>query len=300
MADQRYTIIVVPHTRSNLRKCQISTRLISYALISLAAICLALVGVLIHYVKLNREARNYVLLQKQNQELRSNLEHSQLLTQKLNRKLSFLTDLSNKLKVMAGLPADAMGRKKAIERPGLGGVTMSSTTLGVPDPSRLLNLEKRAQNLEQSFDVLNEYFHRQTSELSSTPSILPVTGFLSSYFGARRNPFTNAPDFHEGIDITNELGTPVVAPADGKVSFVGLKGSYGNVIEIQHRGGIITLYGHLNEIRVKVGQDIKRWDVIATIGNSGNSTGPHLHYEIHIGDSPVNPLPYILNLDSVG
>ena len=183
----------------------------------------------------------------------------------------------------------------------LGGVTMSSTILGVPDPFRLLlNLEKRAQNLEQSFDVLNEYFHRQTSELIIHTFDSTFTGFLSSYFGARRNPFTNAPDFHEGIDITNELGTPVVAPADGKVSFVGLKGSYGNVIEIQHRGGIITLYGHLNEIRVKVGQDIKRWDVIATVGNTGNSTGPHLHYEIHIGDSPVNPLPYILNLDSVG
>jgi murein DD-endopeptidase MepM/ murein hydrolase activator NlpD len=299
MADHRYTIIVVPHTRSNLRKCQISTRLISYALISFAAIFLALVGVLIHYVKLNREARNYVLLQEQNQELRSSLEHSQLLTQKLNRKLSFLTDLSNKLKVMAGLPADVIGKKR-FERPGLGGVTMSASALGVPDPSRLLNLEKRAQNLEQSFDVLNEYFHRQNTELSSTPSILPVPGFLSSYFGARRDPFTNAPDFHEGIDITNEIGTPVVAPADGKVTFVGLKGSYGNVIEIQHRGGIVTLYGHLNEIRVKLGQDVKRWDVIATIGNTGNSTGPHLHYEIHLGDNPVNPLPYILNLDSVG
>lgn len=300
MADQRYTIIVVPHTRSTLRKCQISVRFLSYALIGLAAIFLASVGVLIHYVKLNRDARNYILLQKQNQELRSSLEQSQLLTQKLNRKLSFLTDLSNKLKVMAGLPAETIGKKKGNQRPGLGGVTMNSTAVGVPDPSRLLNLERRAQNLEQSFDVLNEYFHHQTTELSSTPSIIPATGFLSSYFGARRNPFTNAPDFHEGIDVTNEIGTLIVAPADGKVSFIGLKGSYGNVVEIEHRGGIRTLYGHLNEIRVKIGQDVKRWDVIGTVGNSGNSTGPHLHYEIHVGEDPVNPLPYILNLDSVG
>jgi murein DD-endopeptidase MepM/ murein hydrolase activator NlpD len=300
MADQRYTIIVVPHARSSLRKCQISVRFISYALIALSVLFLASVGVLIHYVKLNRDARNFVLLEKQNQELRASLEQSQFITQKLNRKISFLTDVSNKLKVMAGLPAEATNRKWMTQKPGLGGVTMYTTSSGIPDAGRLMQIEKRAQYLEQSFDVLNEYFHHQNAALSYTPSILPSAGFLSSYFGARRNPFTNAPDFHEGIDITNETGTPVVSPADGKVIYVGQKGNYGNVIEILHRGDIMTLFGHLSEIRVKAGQDVKRWDVIGTIGNTGKSTGPHLHYEVHVGESPVNPLPYILNLDSLG
>jgi murein DD-endopeptidase MepM/ murein hydrolase activator NlpD len=255
---------------------------------------------MVHYVKLYRDARNYVLLEKQNQELRANLEQSQLVTQKLNRKLSFLTDLSNKLKVMAGLPPEISSRKKLLQKPGLGGVTMYTTSSGIPDSGRLLQIEKRAQYLEQSFDVLNEYFHHQNTALSFTPSILPSAGFLTSYFGARRNPFTNAPDFHEGIDITNEIGTPVVSPADGKVLFVGQKGSYGNIVEILHRGEIRTLFGHLDEVRVKVGQEVKRWDVIGTVGNTGKSTGPHLHYEVHVGESPVNPLPYILNLDSLG
>jgi murein DD-endopeptidase MepM/ murein hydrolase activator NlpD len=300
MADQRYTIIVVPHTRSSLRKCQISTRVLSYALIALCALFLVGIGVLAHYVKLYRDARNYVLLEKQNQELRASLEQSQLLTQKLNRKLSFLTDLSNKLKVMAGLPLEVAGKKRMLQQPGLGGVTMYTTSSGIPDSGRLLQIEKRAQYLEQSFDVLNEYFHHQNTALSFTPSILPSAGFLTSSFGARRNPFTNAPDFHEGIDITNEVGTPIVSPADGKVVFIGQKGSYGNVVEILHRGEIKTLFGHMDQVRVKVGQEVKRWDVIGTVGNTGKSTGPHLHYEVHVGENPVNPLPYILNLDTLG
>lgn len=303
MAEQRFTIIIVPHDRPGVRKLQVSARFVLYGLITLAILSLAAIGTTIHYVKLYRQARDLASIQKENVELKSSLEQSQYLTVKLSKKLSFLTDLSNKLKMMAGLPSTPVGKKKVqppLPKPGIGGVSMNTTTLGGPDPQRLFSMEKRAQYLEKNFALLSDYFAKKNQQLTTTPSILPTQGFLSSYFGSRANPFTSAPDFHEGIDITNEIGTPVIAPAAGVVLFAGVKGNYGNVVEIQHDNEITTLYGHLDRIKVKVGQRVNRWDVIGQIGNTGRSTGPHLHYEVHIGDQPVNPLPYILDLDSLG
>lgn len=298
MAEQRFTLIIVPHDSPGVRKLQVTAKSVLYVLIGFGVLFAASIGMTIHHVKLYRDAQTFANLQKENVELKASLVESQVLTQKLNRKISFLTDISNKLKVMAGLPEGPLNRKKGQLQPGIGGITMDNTSIGSPD--RLSGLQKRAEYLEKTFALLNNYFRNQSQELSTTPSVLPAQGFLSSTFGSRHNPFTNAPDFHEGIDITNEIGTPVVAPASGMVIFAGVKGNYGNVIEIQHDNGISTLYGHLSKIRVKLGQRVNRWDIIGEIGNTGHSTGPHLHYEVHVSDQPVNPIPYILDLDSLG
>jgi murein DD-endopeptidase MepM/ murein hydrolase activator NlpD len=126
----------------------------------------------------------------------------------------------------------------------------------------------------------------------------PAAGFISSSFGSRLNPFTNLPDFHEGVDICNDYGTPVHATAQGTVIHAGSLGSFGQTIEIQHENGITTLYGHLAKIFVKVGQDVSRGQKIALMGNSGMSTGPHVHYEVLIHDQPVNPRPYLTRRSS--
>lgn len=300
MADKSYTIIIVPHTKTSLRKFQITNRSLFYVLISLAMFVLVCFGTMVHYVRLMTEARDFQAIRRENVQLRASLEESQLLTQKLNRRISFLNELSHKLKVIAGLPlTESLIRSEPISM-GLGGATTNTSLNGTPDPRRLLGLEKRAEYLEKSFSVLNRYFEDKSLQLSFTPSILPTQGFVSSIFGMRRNPFTDAPDFHEGLDITNAVGTPVVSPADGEVTFTGTKGEYGNVVVIRHHSAISTLYGHLAKITVRPGQRLKRWQQIGVLGNSGKSTGPHLHYEVHVSNQPVNPLSYILNLDSIG
>jgi murein DD-endopeptidase MepM/ murein hydrolase activator NlpD len=300
MADKSLSIIIVPHTKTSLRKFQITYRSLFYVLISLAMFVLVCFGTMVQYIKLTKEARNIQAIRRENVQLKATLQRSQLLTQKLNRRISFLNELSHKLKVIAGLPLNESLVRSEPMTIGLGGATSSTSYDSVPDPKRLLGLEKRAEYLEKSFSVLNRYFEDKSLQLSSTPSIVPSQGFVSSVFGMRRNPFTDAPDFHEGLDITNAIGTPVVSPADGVVAFTGTKGEYGNVVEIRHEAGISTLYGHLAKILVKRGQHLKRWQEIALVGNSGKSTGPHLHYEVHRNDQPVNPLSYILNLDSIG
>ena len=132
--------------------------------------------------------------------------------------------------------------------------------------------------------------------LASTPSMWPVRGRISSHFGVRNSPFRQqGVDFHRGIDIAAPIGTPVYAPAKGVVAFAGVQGGYGNVIFVKHRGGLSTRYGHLDKILVKEGQKVERGDIIGHVGNTGRSTGPHLHYEVRVGGVSVNPMKYIVS-----
>jgi len=129
-----------------------------------------------------------------------------------------------------------------------------------------------------------------------TPSVWPVVGKLESGFGGRRNPFGgSAYEFHSGQDIDAATGDPVVAGATGTVTFVGWQNGYGQLIVIDHGGGLTTRYGHLSHIDVTQGQRVERSQFIGRVGSTGRSTGPHLHYEIRINDEPVNPLQYLLS-----
>jgi murein DD-endopeptidase MepM/ murein hydrolase activator NlpD len=131
--------------------------------------------------------------------------------------------------------------------------------------------------------------------LTHTPSVWPVMGWVTSGFGFRTNPFTGLTQMHEGLDISNRVGTPVVAPANGIVSDVGNDNAVGKMVVIFHGFGMTSRYGHLNKVFVKIGQSVKRGDKIAEIGMSGKTTGPHLHYEVRLNGISVNPMRYILN-----
>ena len=156
-------------------------------------------------------------------------------------------------------------------------------------------LQMASGNQNQGFESLFKHLQDQQSLLASTPAIRPCKGWKTSNFGYRISPFTGRREFHKGFDIANRKGTPIVATADGVISFAGSKGLLGNAIYIDHGHGMVTRYGHLDKIAVKRGKPVKRGDKIATMGNTGRSTGPHVHYEIHMNGIPVNPEKYILN-----
>ena len=123
----------------------------------------------------------------------------------------------------------------------------------------------------------------------------PALGWPTSKFGYRHSPFTGKREFHKGLDIANRKGSPIVATADGIVTFTGRKGLLGEVLVVDHGHGIVTRYAHLDKIISKKGTRVERGQVIAHMGNSGRSTGPHLHYEVRLNGVPVNPTKYILN-----
>jgi len=161
------------------------------------------------------------------------------------------------------------------------------------EQARELKLASVSQ--EKVFESLINDLKRKRNLLSSTPSIWPTKGWLSSGFGYRISPFTGLREFHKGLDISSRKGSKVIATADGVVTFAGKNGLYGNMIKIDHGHGMMTRYGHLEKMLKKRGDAVKRGDVIGLMGNTGRSTGPHVHYEVFLNGLPVNPKKYILN-----
>lgn len=158
-----------------------------------------------------------------------------------------------------------------------------------------VRLREVAEIEEQSFAELQEHLQDRVSRLLSTPSLLPAQGYISSEFGHRYNPFSGVRTFHAGLDIANHIGTPIYAPADGRVTKVGLSGGFGTVVRIDHGYGIVTKYGHTSKVFVHPGDRVRRGEKIAEVGNSGRSTGPHCHYQVEVNNRPVQPRLFILD-----
>lgn len=157
-------------------------------------------------------------------------------------------------------------------------------------------LQARAQVLNQRLAGLADLLKANKSLVQSIPSIMPVEGRVSSEFGVRLSPFEGKRHMHAGIDIVAEPGAPVVAPADGVITFVGEFSDLGRTIVIDHGNGILTRFGHTQKFLVRDGQKVKRGRRIALVGNTGRSTGPHLHYEIWVNNNPVNPREFFFDL----
>ena len=160
--------------------------------------------------------------------------------------------------------------------------------------------ELRLVTVTQEDDLQNllVYLEDKESLLAATPSIRPTDGWLTSGFGYRISAFTGKREFHKGIDIATRIGRPIVAAADGIVTYVGYKGGFGNVAVLEHGYGFSTIYGHCSKVIARVGERVARGQIIARVGSTGRSTGPHLHYEVRVRGVSVNPAKYILDTES--
>jgi murein DD-endopeptidase MepM/ murein hydrolase activator NlpD len=167
--------------------------------------------------------------------------------------------------------------------------------LGVLDDldQRARDLEERALREEVSLQEIRGYLDDRTSLINAYPSEWPVRGWVTSRYGWRTGPHSGARRLHTGIDIAAPRGTPIVAAADGHVVFAGYHSAYGNLVVVDHGYGITTKHAHTSRILVAVGDRVLRGDVIARVGNTGRSTGPHLHFELLQDGVPVNPLPFL-------
>jgi murein DD-endopeptidase MepM/ murein hydrolase activator NlpD len=159
--------------------------------------------------------------------------------------------------------------------------------------SDLLDLQKNAFQREQNLKELREFLQNQKSVLLATPSLWPVIGRISSLFGESRASSSGEARAHKGIDICAPQGTPVMAATDGVVSFAGTESEYGRLIVIDHGHSFSTVYGHLAKIQSRAGEKVVKGQVIGTVGLSGNTTGPHLHFEVRVNNNPVNPARFM-------
>jgi murein DD-endopeptidase MepM/ murein hydrolase activator NlpD len=151
------------------------------------------------------------------------------------------------------------------------------------------------EELETDVHSLDQYLLDKESFLKSTPTLIPAKGWITSYYGPRLSPTSKRWRMHEGLDIGAKRGSPIVSPADGVITFAGIKPGFGKFVQIDHGYGVETIYAHAKSLSVKKGQQIARGVKIASIGNTGSSTGPHLHYEVRVNGTPVDPLFYTLD-----
>ncbi len=190
-----------------------------------------------------------------------------------------------------------------IRKLGVGGYTVTDKRIEGIEPGIkkiVNNLDSRlfqAMNIikleKSNIEDININLSEQCNHLKHKPSIIPTNGWITSKFGIRKDPLSKKIKFHHGLDIANDYDTPIYASANGEVIFTGTLSGYGNSIKIDHGYGYMTLYGHLKEILVKVGDKINRHQQIALMGNSGRSTGPHLHYEVRIFNKKIDPFDFI-------
>ena len=159
---------------------------------------------------------------------------------------------------------------------------------------KYLKIKNHINSIEKDITQLDQYLLDKDSVLKSTPTILPANGWITSYFGPRISPTSGRRKMHEGLDVGGRYGTPIVAPADGVVTYSGKKTGFGLFIQLDHGYGVETLFAHAQKLHVRKGDKIRRGTLISEIGNTGYSTGPHLHYEVRVNGIAVDPLYFVL------
>ncbi|RNC62838.1 MAG: Murein DD-endopeptidase MepM [Candidatus Dichloromethanomonas elyunquensis] len=214
------------------------------------------------------------------------------------------TEIANLTQKNSNLSSSSISDMKTFESQALSIINSQrsrngiSRGLGTPDQGLSSIIDQNDLTLNDHLELLQQLYNASVKDqnlLDHFPSILPLgeTGIISSPFGYRYNPFGGrSSEFHDGVDFACDLGTPVHAAADGVVTFAGWDYTYGRKVEINHGNGIVTFYGHNSRLVVSAGQQVKKGDLISYSGNTGRSSGPHLHYGMHVSGSPVNPLTY--------
>jgi murein DD-endopeptidase MepM/ murein hydrolase activator NlpD len=324
-----YSIIVVAEETAPVRRFEIRKSLVrklawvAGGLALLMTVCLAdYIYVRIAHLELNQ-------LRVEVAEQQSQIDSFDATLDGVRSTLSNIGEFERKVRIIANLPGSAAtgGEEVAevgVDSPepkpqlGLPGVTAPTVVPPLlPDaPSEepqarieaspaeplIAALHRSAKQLgevaasqERSLAEVTGQLESKRAHLAATPAIWPAKGWLTSRFGTRTSPFTNQKQFHAGIDIAGERGTDVVAPAQGRVVFSGSRGPLGKSVIIDHGYGVRTQYGHSDEIYVKTGETVQRGQRIAALGNSGRSTGPHLHYVVEVKGKAVNPLDYIFD-----
>jgi len=241
-------------------------------------------------------------LEEENQAQQFHLQRFSQRLADIDRQMERLEDLQAKLKIVANLdlqasPGKALSAGGAYpEGPDRNAfLEMEDKRLTQKIQWELEELTLQASILERNAYRVEAFFELERSLISATPAIWPVEGWVSSPFGLRLSPFTGSLQMHEGMDIGGKPNAPVRATADGVVLYTGWKSESGKTVTLDHGYGYLTSYGHLSRIDCHNGQRVKRGEVIGALGNTGKSTGHHLHYEVKLNGLPVNPANYLMD-----
>lgn len=296
MGLKYHTIIVVPHERAKFRKWRVSNRQIAVALGVTLALTGAAISVSWLYFATSVNLDEVEHLRQENEALRTVNESFESSIRDLQQNLAEYEDRTKELAIMAGLEGVPSKEGRAgLAGSGAGGAEDDAYP---GDEYSLALLEARARDLDRRLDKVSVNIEEQLRHVASMPAIMPARGIFTSGYGYRLDPITGRRAFHNGVDISAPPGKSVYATADGVVTRAGRNGSLGRAVYLAHGFGLSTRYGHLSEITVEPGQRVKRGDLLGYVGNSGRTTGYHVHYEVREDSRPKNPMEYILDRPS--
>ena len=299
LKKETVTIILLPNDSTRGKRFMIPLRAYKAARYAAIPLLIAFLYVIVDYSTMAVRVSETYKLKRENTTQKIELQSLSSKIGELEDTVSKLRVFDKKLRIIANLEIPAANNNL-----GMGGATDEDYFLTIEDKKEKLvdkmhsdikQINLDAETQEKSFTELQEFFMKQASMLTSTPSVWPARGWLTSDFGMRRDPFTGHIQMHKGLDIANKAGSEVLAPGDGIITKSSVSPHLGRMVEVSHGYGIKTMYGHLSESYVRVGQRVKRGSKIAAIGSTGKSTGPHLHYEVVVNGISVNPRNYILN-----
>lgn len=298
--DRReYTLMIVPHQGQAVRRIRIPIVAVKYAVSFLCLLIVFAIGSFINYRytinTANVEKAELETLRQDNGVQSKEIEELAKTTASLKSDMERLNSLDAEIRRIVNNEDTTATSRAGLVRP-----SATYTGQGGPVQPDIDTIKNTVQDLqaaisvrEQSLNELKQALLDKQSRIAITPSIWPTGGEVTSRFGWRNSPFGGGSDFHPGIDIANSVGTPIVATADGEVVQSEWYGGYGNMVQISHGNGISTVYGHNSRLLVRVGQVVKKGEVIAYLGNTGASTGPHCHYEVRVNGTAVNPTTFL-------
>ncbi|ABN52978.1 MAG TPA: M23 family peptidase [Hungateiclostridium thermocellum] len=295
------SIVVIPHNTDEIKVFKISS--VKYKLMALGAILLTMFicsGILITYLiyenrVLNEDRKKVIAVNNQQMNLITEREEIiQSYIRKVEEQDKLIKNFTTLYRDMTAKYIDGSMENVTASRSGL-----RDDRAFINDINKLKGILDKLEEINgDDADILSSLSETQSKlkqYIDSIPTLWPASGRISSRFGTRSDPFNFSQKVHEGIDIAADYGTTILASATGKVTLSDWYGNYGKCVIIDHGYGLSTLYGHCQTLLVKEGQTVKKGDKIATVGSTGRSTGPHLHFEVRLNGVPVDPLQYLDN-----
>lgn len=302
MPKNFYTLLILPKKHSSAKKMSLSSTLVKGVSVVMMGLILVMMYFTYDYIHIRREQVELKRLKQANAEQKKQIEGLVTKVDRFASKMEELKQFDKKIRIMANLET----RRDREQLLGIGGPVSEEKRLRsqmAADEKAMIDgvgrqvdrLVDEASSQEQSFAALLTLLKEKKSLLAATPSIWPVMGWVTSEFGRRASPFGsgNEGEFHKGIDIATKHGRVIQAPADGVVVEVAYQQDVGQMIRIDHGHGVTTFYGHLSKAIVRAGATVRKGERIGHVGNSGRSTGSHLHYAVMLNGVPVNPRKYL-------
>jgi murein DD-endopeptidase MepM/ murein hydrolase activator NlpD len=325
--SRRWTILIVPHGTDSPKSYEVGERRVR-ALVGLAIVLTLLVASAVAVLFTPWATPSARLAARENARLEGELAAIDSRLQALVDTIATIEQQDQRIRTLAGIDPDSTGEvaekevatvgagaASAPRAPGAAAVGPVLTSIGAaedkpqrfaskpflgrlgfggsrPDLERML---QRATELSASFRAVSDTLVLHAERMANLPSIMPTAGWLTSQFSRSRfHPILHLSRAHEGVDVVAPMGSPIVAPAAGRVIKAEREQGYGLMVQIDHGNGLVTIYAHASKLLVSVGQRVVRGQMIAKVGNSGLSTGPHLHYEILRNGKPMDPLTYVM------